>query len=997
MNFDGTKLASGGLDGCVKIWDTKSILDFRKISKNVNHQKQNDNNCIDTQKTHDLNNKKKKVTSSINEDNFEKFKPLCSMSRHNGAVTCIKFSPNGKYLASGSDDKICLIWEKENKEDYEKEFGNLSFGAEHWTVRKRLVAHENDIQDICWSPCGSLLITVSLDRLIMIWNGNTFERIKKYVVHQSMVKGIIFDPANKFFATASDDRTVCIFRYYKKLDDFNKYEFQIETIVANPFKQSPLTSYFRRMSWSPDGQYIAVPNAKNGPVTCVSIINRGSWDTDISLIGHEAPCEVCSFSPCLYVSSGSESNTIDNANQHTFLVTAGQDRSIVVWKTQSSRPFLVAQNIVDDSITDICWSPEGYFLYFSCLDGSITCISFDESELGKVIASELTEIQLQKFGTDSNIVPESVDQLQLEVFSKSVEISKNLLNIKSNTISNEKKTLSTTLNNDPVNNITQKTKKLPFTNKLNKSNQIFTITKSGKKRIPPTLILSKSNNFLFQTEKNKISDSKSFKKNLKFSKLTNLSKYEINSVVNGYKIRNDVFENNNNNKLDLDNDNFDMEINETKFQEKYNEISNSFSQIKKKSKKSLMKFRYPSCFKFVSNLSETLFNQLDLNNETNFLFSKFLHINESSLNFSNLKTNYTNYNLPSLNFFNTFISRKLKNEILDNQNLNESSSNFIQITVDVNNETFKKFKKQTNINDNDIINPTKVVVLNNHNCDEFNFILYFPYKIQHTIPIYKNHILIYFVLISFNGILQIVSSSSGRFILPNFFLGENIISYKQNNDFLLLMTRSGLIHTWKFIDESPYLINILKGVSIAPIINNIDLQGNSLHLEKKKKKMLSQLDLFQNGEIENLISNRLNKDNATDNEKVKKNEFGKKKWDNFNFKTPYLKELEINPDDGSPLIVLESQKIIFNFSIDLMCWVNLFDCSHYSLSNKPEINNFFNECENNIINLLICKILNSSEHETFQNQLNDFLESKKNFQNFKIRYSEMVEFLKKKK
>ncbi|RAH63956.1 putative histone transcription regulator Hir1 [Aspergillus aculeatinus CBS 121060] len=491
---DGSRLVTAAGDGYVRIWSTEAIC-----------------NTEDPQ-------------------HASKPKQLASMSNHSGTIHTVRFSPNGKYLASGADDKIVCIYTLDaNPPSHASTFGsNEAPPVENWRTIRRLIGHDNDVQDLGWSYDSSILVSVGLDSKVVVWSGHTFEKLKTLSIHQSHVKGITFDPANKYFATASDDRTVRIFRFTSPAPNSTAHDqmnnFILEQTITAPFSNSPLTAYFRRCSWSPDGMHIAAANAVNGPVSSVAIINRGTWDGDINLIGHEAPVEVCAFSPRLYSPEPINKQAVDSQghavhNAVTVIACAGGDKSLSIWITSNPRPIVVAQELAAKSISDLAWSPDGKCLYATALDGTILMVRFEDGDLGYAMEMEENEKSLTKFGTNRRGagIAETTDGLLLEEKSKAGEI-KGVEGRMGALMGDDHTTAEATANGKPApaqsNGVTttaapspasdaqkaqpngtatttaapEPEKPDPYQAKLERLKQRPTYTKDGRKRIAPLLV-----------------------------------------------------------------------------------------------------------------------------------------------------------------------------------------------------------------------------------------------------------------------------------------------------------------------------------------------------------------------------------------------------------------------------------------------------------------------------------------------------------------------------
>ncbi|KAJ2660453.1 HIR complex subunit [Coemansia sp. RSA 1200] len=399
---DGTRLATAGMDNKIRIWNTSAITKPTAAAT--------------------------ATTDNESENGASAPRLLSTLTAHSGAVLCVRFSPNARYMASGADDMIVLIWERDSNDDAGQAGGDVSNNivgnsAETWHPVRRLTGHESDVSDLAWSPDNRFLATCGLDNAIYVWDAQTFRQLAKLTDHSQFVKGVTFDPAGKYLASQSDDRTLKIWR---------TSDWRLQTTVAKPFEDNIFSTYFCRPSWSPDGDCVAAANAVNGKVPVAAVVSRDKWASDLSFVGHHAAIEAVRFNPRVFnapvphppvVSSASDTGVGSSvpSNDKAATVAAsicaagGQDRGVTVWLTSQSVPIVAATDLFAGNLLDLAWyTPSApvsqnekgnnkHSAVVACLaacsfDGTVAVLEFTADELGYPVPVEEQEAMLSKNG-----------------------------------------------------------------------------------------------------------------------------------------------------------------------------------------------------------------------------------------------------------------------------------------------------------------------------------------------------------------------------------------------------------------------------------------------------------------------------------------------------------------------------------------------------------------------------------------------------------------------
>ncbi|EDO07061.1 WD domain G-beta repeat family protein [Babesia bovis T2Bo] len=305
------KLATGGADEFVHIWQV-SIHD--NAPQYATHS---DKSILAPENLRAANTTINKGIKDVQPFNV---RILARLVGHIGEVNAVRWSPNGIILASGGEDRCVFLWAKSNASAGVDDAGQQY--EENYT-RFQYYRLSHVINSICWCPDGRLLAVTTEDGHVSLIDtfveGNG--RIRHFEGHTSFAQGVAICPQNIMIASMGQDQTlriwkrrgerqwksILVLRSAKDRSEFKEsigMESDDVRYSRSVFMNEELSTFFRRLDWSPDGRFLVTPAGirhnslfmkedevedKGESVYTLYVFHRKLINLGIPMVTHQSP------------------------------------------------------------------------------------------------------------------------------------------------------------------------------------------------------------------------------------------------------------------------------------------------------------------------------------------------------------------------------------------------------------------------------------------------------------------------------------------------------------------------------------------------------------------------------------------------------------------------------------------------------------------------------------------------------------------------------------
>lgn len=285
-------------------------------------------------------------------------------TQHTNQVLLVRWSPDGKYIASGSMDGTMQVWTADK-------------GETKLSVRSTVQPVQSD--DYPWSIVWSMrtdqkLAVAFADGTVQVLDANSGQRLSSLTTRVSVVPKLAWSPDERYMAVGGSDNIVRIYQYpeWKLIISYQEH-----------------TNNITELAWSPNGQLLA----SGSEDTTVRLWEPLSGHTRLIYKGHSNTIRALSWSA-----------------DSTHIVSVAQDQTAKVWQVDTDTTLYTYNAPSGAPIGEASWSHDNRTIAIYGGDATIYLL---DAQTGTVKKSYFTgvDFSLSWSPDDTHIVTGSYDKV----------------------------------------------------------------------------------------------------------------------------------------------------------------------------------------------------------------------------------------------------------------------------------------------------------------------------------------------------------------------------------------------------------------------------------------------------------------------------------------------------------------------------------------------------------------------------------------------------------